>query len=263
VNPVRDADSLVRAPFGVWMLVADTCVAWVHSAELVGAYAWGRPSEEDVRKTLDVFDRFTQLAGKFDAILDGSEVEKVEPGALLILLDWIRRRLPELEERVRRRMGVITNDVAGITLAGITPAMGGPNPVRVVFDAREAFRAMGVEPLCDEVRAIVDGVRGLTPTVARVRQLLARDPRLALEEAARELGLSVRSLQRELRDSGRSYREEQKEARFHIAEQLLDGDEKLVTVASRLGLTEAALTRLVRERTGLTPGELRRRARGQ
>ena len=50
-------------------------------------------------------------------------------------------------------------------------------------------------------------------------------------------------------------------ARFRVAEQLLGGEDKIAAVASRLGLTEAGLTGLVRARTGMTPGELRQKLR--
>ncbi len=73
----------------------------------------------------------------------------------------------------------------------------------------------------------------------------------------------MRSLQRELQAAGLSYREEQQAARFRVAELLLAGDTKLSAVAAQLGLSEAALTRLVRAKTGLTPGLLRQRLGGQ
>jgi AraC-like DNA-binding protein len=59
-----------------------------------------------------------------------------------------------------------------------------------------------------------------------------------------------------------SFRSEHASSRFRAAEELLRGDEKLAAVAAQLGLSEAGLTQLTRAQAGITPGELRRRLRG-
>jgi AraC-like DNA-binding protein len=264
MRPARDEASFLRAPVGTYLFVG-TSLMWVHSPTLCGSVGWGRPTADDTRAVLRTFDVFERLAPQFDVILDGSAIEKVDAPSLFLLLDWARTRIDELRRRVRLRFGVIADGVPAVTMAGISPALGGPGPVTLVRQAREAFRAVlpdGADALCDEVASLAAAARGLTPLLNKLRPLLDADRgRLLLAGAARRLGISARSLQRELQEAGNSYREEQQASRLRVAESLLGGEDKIATVAAQLGLTETGLTRLVRARTGLTPGELRRRLR--
>jgi AraC-like DNA-binding protein len=258
-----DEESFVRAPAGQWIAAGETAVVWCHSPGLVGANSWGRPSEADAHRVARVFDGLPALDLRFDVLMDGAAIEAIDAAPLLVFMESIRDHFSELERRVRRRVGVISGTMEGVTLSGIGPALGGPGPVTILRDAREGFRLLlpdGGDALCDEVAEIVARVRGVSPLVNRLRPLLVEtEGRLPIDQAAHRLGLSTRSLQRELHAAGRTYRQEQAEARFRLAEQLLIGDDKVAAVAARLGLTEAGLTGLVRARTGLTPSELRRR----
>jgi AraC-like DNA-binding protein len=214
---------------------------------------------------MGLFEGFKHIGPQFDVILDGSSIEKIEPGALIVFADWMRRNFDLLRRRVRRHVGVNAPGVSAFMLAGILPLIGGGWPLTRVLDRREAFRLLlptGGDALCDELMAIMDQVRGTPPIVARLRDVLARhDGRMSAAEAASALGLSLRSLQRELRQAGFSYREEQHTAQFRRAERLLPEESKISVVAARLGLSASALVALVRSRTGLTPAELRDRLR--
>jgi AraC-like DNA-binding protein len=264
MRQARDEESFIRAPAGQWILAGQTVLIWAHSSSLVGAKAWGRPSEEDARRVERIFFGGLQaLDLRFDALMDGSAVEVIDPAPLLVFMQSIRDHFTELERRLRQRVGVISGTMEGVTLSGIGPALGGPGPVRILRDAREGFRWLlpdGGDALSDEVDKIASRVRGISPLIHRLRPLLLEsEGRLPIDQAAHRLGLSTRTLQRELQAAGRTYRQEQAEARFRLAEQLLLGDDKIAAVAARLGLTEAGLTGLVRAHTGLTPSELRRR----
>jgi AraC-like DNA-binding protein len=261
-----DDASYVRAPVGKWRC-AGSSIAWCHSATLTGCITWGRQTAGETRAVMGLFESFAQLGPKFDVLLDGSSIDKIEAGALLVFADWMRRKSDVLRHHVRRHVGVNAPGVSSFMLAGIFPLIiGGRWQVTRVLDRREAFRLLlpndEANALCEELVAIMDQVRGTPPIIVRLRDLLASCAgRMSATEAGRALGLSVRSLQRELSHAGFSYREEQHTAQFRRAEQLLPEESKISVVAARLGMSERAFDALVRSRTGLTPAELRERLR--
>jgi AraC-like DNA-binding protein len=214
-----------------------------------------------------LFDGFMQMGPSIDLLLDGSGMEGLDVSSLLVFTDWTRDRLDELRRRVHRQVGVISPGVIAFMLAGIMPIVGAGWPLTVLTDRREALRRLlpdGGDALCDELTALAQELSGVAPVVMQLRRLLAeRQGQMTLSEAARAMGLSSRSLQRALGAGGSTYREEQQQVHFRRAEELLAGDEKIGSIASRLGLSDRALTALVRARSGLTPTELRERLRLQ
>jgi hypothetical protein len=264
LDRATDDGRFVSAPVGKWRC-AGASLVWCHSATLTGCISWGRQTADETRAVMGLFEGFKQLGPQFDVILDGSSIEKIEAGSLLVFADWMRRNRDLLRRRVRSHVGVNAPGVSAFMLAGILPLIGGGWQLTRVLDRREAFRLLlpaGGDALCDELVAIMDRVRGTPPIVARLRDLLVGcDGRLSAAAAAGALGLSLRSLQRELRYAGFSYRDEQQAALFRRAAQLLPEEGKISIVAARLGVSERALNALVRSRTGLTPAELRQRLR--
>jgi AraC-like DNA-binding protein len=262
--PAIDDASFVGAPIGKWRR-AGCSVVWCHAPTLTGCITWGRQTADETRAVMHLFEGFARLAPQFDVILDGSSIDKVEPGSILVFADWMRRNLSLLRRRVRRHVGVNAPGVNAFLFAGILPLIGGGWPLTRVIERREAFRLLlpaGADELCAELESIMNQVRGMPPVLSRLRDLLARNHgQLSAAEAARALGLSLRSLQRELSQAGYSYRDEQHAAQFRRAEELLYEESKVSAVAARLGISERALTALVRSKSGLTPAELRQRLR--
>jgi AraC-like DNA-binding protein len=207
------------------------------------------------------------VAPRFDVLQDASGVEGIDLDGLAVVFDWLREYGHILRDHVRRRIGIIPPGLAGLALAGIAPVMELKSPVTILTDVREAFHQLlpeGGDALHDEVQGLILQVRAISPLVLGLRRALAETSgALDLPGAARRLGVSVRSLQRELAAAGLAFRTEQADARFRAAEELLRGDDKLAAVAARLGLSDDGLTKLVRARTGLTPGDLRRRLRNE
>jgi AraC-like DNA-binding protein len=264
VEPTADEASFIRNPVGHWR-VAGCSLVWACSPTLAGSICWGRQTAEQTRDVMRLFDAFTRMAPQFDLILDGASIDRVEISSLMVFADWTRRNASELKSRIRQQVGVVAPGVGAFMLAGILPLVNGYWPLAVVQDRHQAFRMVrpnGGDALCDELMNLMHEVRGISPQVAQLRQLLAdRQGQMSLAEAARAMSLSPRSLQRALREAGCSYREEQHEAYFRRAEELLAGEEKIAAIAARLGLSERALTALVRARSGVTPGEFRERLR--
>jgi len=81
----------------------------------------------------------------------------------------------------------------------------------------------------------------------------------SIERAARELGLSTRSLQRRLRESGATFKSELDAARIRRAERLLSEPEaKITAVAHEVGCASSqSFSALFKRLTGETPSEWR------
>ncbi len=260
-------DEFVRAPAGKWA-VAGTTLGWCHSPTLGGTVCWGRPDAATARAAMRLYDAYRQLAPRFDVIIDGSLMEAVLPDAVEVLMNWARAEIDEIKRRVRGSVGVVPPGVDGLALAGISPHLDHPYPIKLVSDAGEGFRRFlpsGGQALAEEVAALVAAARGTAPALVGLRSLLrAREGRLSLDEAARALGVSTRSLQRLLADAASSFRAELLDARFEIATRLLSlTDDKVGAVAAHLGITKSALSTLVRERTGHRPLDYRRELRAK
>jgi transcriptional regulator GlxA family with amidase domain len=82
-----------------------------------------------------------------------------------------------------------------------------------------------------------------------------------VEDAAKALGVSMRSLQRRLKAIGTSFREQASEARLEtVIDRLVRTDAKLETIAREVGCSSTAHLSLVfRKSTGETPRKFRRR----
>lgn len=205
------------------------------------------------------------MADQVDVILDTSLVERVEPSAVEAVISFVVAHGARLAGRVRQQIGVVRRGIDGATLSGIVPMVGHALPFRIVDDPRDAYRLILGEDgdaLCAEVRALVDTASQVPPVIRALREVMrSRAPSIDLAAGARAVGVSARSLQRTLGEHGTSFRAELRDVRFAEAcAALATGDEKIAAIASRLGLSENALTQLFRERVGQTPGEYRRSA---
>lgn len=268
-DPMKEcasAEELFRDPVRRW-LPLQSGLFWCHSPTLCGFAVWGRPSRAETRAFMRVFDRYPCLAPRFDLVQDARGVESIDLDALDDLLEWLRGNANVLRDHVGERVAMLPPGVSGFALAGIQSVLDLDSPVSIATEPRDSFRRLlpdGGDTLCDEVDALVHRARGVTPIVLAVRSLLA-ETRGAIDliGVAKRLGISSRSLQRQLAHAGVSFRAEHARGRFRAAEELLRGEDKLAAVAAQLGLSEAGLTQLVRAQAGITPGELRKRLRGE
>ena len=261
MRPAASLDRFVRAPVGRWIL-GGTTVVWCHSPTLCGAIVWGRPDGVASQAALTAYDAYKSLGPAFDAVLDGSELDGLPTDSLAILGTWIERELPALAGRVRTLVGVLPRGADGLTLAGFSLVRRFSFPIELAATRREAFALAGQPALADEIEAILAGIRP-SPQLHGLRALLKeREGRVPLDEAARQIGVSTRSLQRLLADAKSSFRTEVADARFEVIARMLQStDEKIATIAARVGMTKGSLSALVRARTGKLPSAYRALAR--
>lgn len=134
-------------------------------------------------------------------------------------------------------------------------------PVQAADKPLPTFNANLVRMLEDQCRAQLQQ-RQLGGLAGRVRQEILGELGLVatLEEVARALALSPRSLRRKLDQEGTSFRQLVEEERRQTAEQMLSStDMTLDELAFHLGYTDtASFTRAFRRWLGMSPGEYRK-----
>lgn len=114
----------------------------------------------------------------------------------------------------------------------------------------------------DELSARDRGAPLLTAQVQRVLRAALRTDEAGVEQVARRLGLTARSLQRRLKDEGSSFQAVREGVRRELAVRYLDDDLSISEISFLLGFSEpSAFFRAFKRWTGLTPIESRARRR--
>lgn len=263
-----DVAAFLRSPTGKWV-IAGTTLGWCHAPNLSGAVVWGRPGAQQAREATLLFDAFRHpgMAARTVLILDARHLE-VDMEALQVLAGWLRANRQELKARVQLQVGIVGGGTSALLVSGILPLLGDHHPFKVFTDAKAAYLHGAPEAgaaLHDELEQLVGAARQQAPEVLALHTLLRRcSGNVEMAQAARQLGMSARTLQRTLTAAGTSFREIQAESRFGAAaEMLARTDLKVAAVASRLGISEGALAALMQSRAGASPAEYRRRERAR
>ena len=249
-------DTFVKGPVGRYT-VSRSCVVWCVSRSLCGLAFWGRPLADELLEIAAIVEAYPeQMAPSFDVVVDGRQVEALDGEALSVQMAWLWRHGAALLQRANI-WSIVAEGTAVARLAQAMPVLAGKFAFRVTTDAAVAFRAVageGGDALAVDVDAIAADARGLPRELHGVRALLARRLDATIEDAAKELGLSTRSLQRSLGNQGTSFHQELVAIRFATAcELLLTTDLKIAAIGARIGISERAVALLFRAKTGLAP----------
>lgn len=260
-----DVADFMRRPVGAGVLV-ETSFVWCATPSLGGSSAWGSPTGEQTERVMRVIGAiFHPTVGpQVDVLLDGYLLDQVSPAAAMATFEWTRDNLDALERRVRHQVGVLPPGVGGLLLSGMLSILGQPYRFEIAHTPREAYRLLcgdEGEALHDEIATHVARFSGTPPLVGELRNLLrARRGKLTVDQAARQLGRSPRTLQRELEAARTSFSEELARARLEAVEEALAGsDRKMIAIAASVGLSVAGLNRLVRDCMGTTLDGWRRK----
>jgi AraC-like DNA-binding protein len=113
-------------------------------------------------------------------------------------------------------------------------------------------------PLADEMRSKTDREPPLTAQVRRLLRTALRTNEAQVEQVARSLGMTGRTLQRRLKDEGTTFQAMREELRRELAEIYLEDDLSISEISFLLGFSEpSAFFRAFKRWTGLTPVESR------
>ena len=256
------------APDGRYF-VGPSSVSFIVDPTLVGVIVWGRPTGEQNVALVRAHERMRPvLARRTAALVDVRHLDWPDPSAFAAVIGYLAERGPWLAEYmdrlalVRPRGGPVA--AAG---AGFFDVSDRPFAVESFTELSGALGWIGradAPALDAEIEALFAEASGTPSLLRRVREHLdAHRGALSLEDSAKALGVTRRSLQRWLESWQTSFRNEQNQAQVRAAKRLLeDGDASLAEIAASVGCASAShFSALFRRVTRETPSQWRKRHR--
>jgi AraC-like DNA-binding protein len=262
------ASDFLADPIGRYCAGRRYCV-FAHSPTLLGLASWGRPDVEDVTELLQLCEiglRPGVVPHRF--LVDVRELELVMPATFGLFLEYTRKNGRALARNIVRQAQLRPEGLVGAIISGFSRIARLPYPERVFGDVEEALGWLEVErqeglDLLAELDAIRNAACQSDAIVARVRAQLEASGAIGIDEVARLLGLSTRTLQRGLRQAGTSYRMQVQAFQIRRAQELLrTGEQNLAWIAAEVGFSSAQhFATAYRRAIGDTPTAWRSRHR--
>ncbi|HMR07463.1 MAG TPA: helix-turn-helix transcriptional regulator [Polyangiaceae bacterium] len=262
---------LQQAPVGSY--VSGPCFAHgcLHPALWV-LCIWGRPNA-DIARSLGrslVFE-LAPPAVPHASFIDTSGLESGGDGAFEMLEAYLTHHADALAHWVQRVALVRPKGLSGALVSGIFQVAPRPFDVRLFDDPAAALswlhQALAFEPAPSAALQEISAMRAaadVPEVVRRLRRVLSENLRgVSIEDAARALALSPRTLQRRLSDARTTFQDQMADARVAAAQRLLlDGSSPITRIAFDVGCASPQhLSALFKKRTGVSPSEWRRRRR--
>lgn len=234
---------------------------------LFGYAIWGRPEAADIAKLVQLLERELDRP-PHAAFVDLEHLESVAPAAFDALAAYALEYEVALGRIVTQTAIVRPRTrVNAAIVTGFFDVSSRPFPV-AFFESTEAALAHLGHPNAKVLAAALGDVRARVsdePEVLRELRahLRANVVRPSLDEAARALGVSARTLQRRLAELRTSFEVQVQDVRIVMAQRILEEtDVAVTTIALDLGFQTAQhFSTLFRSRTGETPSAYRAAAR--
>ncbi len=266
----RDGAAYFRDPSAAY-LVRSRFLCASPGYDVFALFAWGKLGLDDARELLEVFeDSVRDGPGERRQLVVLREVEAVSFEALRTLVTFYVRKPPYLSTVVREAVAR-PDGVVGVMAEGLYPAVPLPFAHAVFRAEHDALRwlcpeldidACGLTRWLAHVDALVQhhraqhrhGLGALRETIGRL------GARASIDEVARSMATSRRTLQRRLADAETSFRRERDRALVALAtERLADLDLGIKQIADDLGFaSESRFCEHFRRATGQTPTQWRR-----
>ena len=248
------------------LLRGNTFLHFSSPEPLLGMVLWGRPNAADARKLVaSLVSVLHQNAQPHVFLLDARRVDSIDPGAFTAFNTYVQEYFEPLQRSVQRLAMVRPDGMPGAAISGFFDVLPRrPYPVAALTDVSDAFRWLGevIPTLLEHTQkwvAALDGAFGSdlsgAPTLSALHGLLDTERTHSIEQVAKALGLSPRTLQRRLTDAGTSFRQELQIARLRWAQKLLvDTDLPIKHIALDAGCSSVQhFGVLFRRLTGETP----------
>lgn len=221
---------------------------------------FGRPPPDAARELVAILDAHDFVTPRV-SLFDASAIEAIETESFSIVTEYQNRRRADLASCVQRQAIVTPRGMPGAIVTGYRAVFDFSYPVEFFTERAAALDFLGRE----DALAVVDELAASSsrPLLVRLRGLLGTNLTVVLSEAARQLGVSDRSLQRYLQTEGTSFVDEVQSARIAAAKRLLsETDRKLTAIATDVGCASLqSFSTMFRRVTGETPSEFRARTR--
>lgn len=259
--------AFLAAPAGHY-LSEEGFAYWSWSPALFGISFWGRP-------TLAAFETLTQAllvelepnAAPHASIVDARAIAVIDPEVFDVLQRYVQRNHERLRQKVQKLALVRPGGIAGAVVAGFYRVLESPYPTAVFEDLEAAADWVGAPPIvAPAVENAVLEATSQDPVVANLRALLRETAtRISVEQAAKRLVFSPRTLQRRLAMAGTSFVGEVQRLRLQIAKQRLrDTATPIAQIAQDAGYSSVQhFASSFRKEAGVSPGVWRSHHRTQ
>jgi AraC-like DNA-binding protein len=221
---------------------------------------FGRTPPDAARELVAILDAHDFAVPRL-SLFDASGIDAIETESFAIITEYQNRRRADLSNCVQRQAIVTPRGMPGAIVTGYRAVFDFSYPVEFFTERMPALEFLGR----GDALAAVDelATSSSRPLLVRLRTLLGTSLSLVLSDAARQLGVSERSLQRYLQTEGTSFLDEVQTARIAEAKRLLsETDRKLTAIATDVGCASLqSFSTMFRRVTGETPSEFRARTR--
>src|SRR5688572_15337807 len=214
---------------------------WAHArarADLFAVVLWGRPNQEHMRAL--VRSLVAELGDEIPphrSLVNASRVQSADLGAFAVLNAYVREHHALLSKQVTTLTLVRPSGVEGAVVAGFFQVLDASYPVELFEAAADGLAWLGVDrALASELDELVSSASGSPPIVTSLRAYLIGHLTAGIDDAAKSLSLSPRTLQRQLKLAGTTFQQELIATRLIEAERrMLDSDAPLTSIALDCG----------------------------
>jgi AraC-like DNA-binding protein len=261
LHPAHSVESYIADPVGSYIKGRTFAVFWAHE-DLNGLVFWGRPDESDVEIVTRALE--TELSPRVHphaSIVDLRHLEALDLWAFERLSSYWASRSDQLSRLVTRRALLVRDGAMAPSLMAFYSALSPDLRVHSFADPLAALNWIGVRRMT--VLGEIERLRGGTSTdsalLGAVRGRLDEDSAIKLDDLARRVGISTRTLQRRLRDLGTSFQDEATSARLRLARRLLrETDHAIKWIAIECGCASLQhFSGFFREHEGMSPSRWR------
>lgn len=265
-------EALAEDPVGCYV-AGEAYAHFCAAPTLWGILVWGRPDEHQaIALGRSLVAQLRANSPPYASIFDASRVESVDPSAFGAAGRYLLHNRDTLSTRLQRLALVRPNGIGGATVAGAFEVLPRPYPARVFAGAADAYAWLVAEGGAPDWPADGAGlieelfleVSAIPAMLAGLRALLDGNLEgIPVAKAAKQLGLSERTLQRRLGETGTSYQDELGDARIRAAKRLLlESDTPLTSIALEVGCASLQhFSALFRRREQESPSAFRKRHR--
>ncbi len=261
LDPAASHADFAARPVGRWLGGGSWVYAWP-APERCLTVLWGEPTVEDFEALTRLFEiELRPPATPHASLIDARRVERVVARAFEVLSHYVRAHREPMTRYVTRLAIVRPGGFVGALAAGFYEALESPYPVST-FDDPDAAAAWidAPEGELSALSALAARISDVPELVRSVRgAITARLPEAEVETIARDVGVSVRTLQRKLKALGTTFQTEHAHVQVVEAQRRLAGSSLSISrIAYEVGCaTPQHLSAIFRQATGQTPSAWR------
>jgi len=244
-------------------LAGDCWLAFCFRPDLYGFAVWGRPDSTSTAQLVSAIAlELDDGVRRHGALVDATRLEGAELSAFAALERYVQKHHARLGRQVSRLAIAHAAGLPGAVVAGFYQVLRPPYPVETFSDATAGFDWLG-----EREPAALDGAlghaiaeaRGTSTVVGALTALIGARPRLSIEEAARTLAVSARTMQRRLAAADTSFSALQADVRLRETMLRLEQtSDPLTAIALDLGFASLQhMSAAFKKATGQSPSAWR------